>query len=148
MMDYNIRDGRTYMYSKSEPLYPFGFGLSYTTFKYSNLRASSPQLARDGAVTVSVDVTNTGSREGDEVIQLYVKHLRSKVERPREELRGFQRITVQPNETKTVQIPLKAAALAWWDEKLPGFRVEAEPVQVMVGDSASDIKLTTTVGVE
>jgi len=148
MMDYNIRDGRTYMYSKGEPLYPFGFGLSYTTFKYSNLRTSSPQLARDGAVTVSVDVTNTGSREGDEVIQLYVKHLRSKVERPREELRGFQRITVQPNETKTVQIPLKAAALAWWDEKLPGFRVEAEPVQVMVGDSSSDIKLTTTVGVE
>jgi beta-glucosidase len=148
MMDYNIRDGRTYMYSKGEPLYPFGFGLSYTTFKYSNLRTSSPQLVKDGMVTVNVDVTNTGSRAGDEVVQLYVQHLRSKVERPREELKGFQRITLQPNETKTVQIPLKAATLAWWDEKLPGFRVEAEPVQVMVGDSSSDAKLTTTVSVQ
>ena len=148
MMDYNIRDGRTYMYSKGEPLYPFGFGLSYTTFKYSNLRTSSSQLAKDGTVTVNVDVTNTGSRVGDEVVQLYVKHLRSKVERPREELKGFQRITLQPNETKTVQIPLQAATLAWWDEKLPGFRVEAEPIRVMVGDSSSDIKLTTTVSVQ
>jgi len=148
MMDYNIRDGRTYMYFKGEPLYPFGYGLSYTTFKFSNLRISSPQLAKDGTVTVSVDVTNTGSRAGDEVVQLYVKHLRSKVERPREELKGFQRVTVQPNETRTVQIPLKAATLAWWDEKLPGFRVEAEPVQMMIGDSSSDIRLTTTVKVQ
>jgi beta-glucosidase len=148
MMDYNIRDGRTYMYSKGEPLYPFGFGLSYTTFKYSNLRTSSPQLARDGTVTVNVDVTNTGSRAGDEVVQLYVKHLRSKVDRPREELKGFQRIALQPNETKTVQIPLKAATLAWWDEKLPGFRVEAEPVRLMIGDSSSDIRLATTVRVQ
>jgi len=148
MMDYNIRDGRTYMYFKGEPLYPFGFGLSYTTFKYSNLRASSPQLAKDGMVTVSVDVTNTGNRVGDQVVQLYVKHLRSKVERPREELKGFQRVTIQPNETRTVQIPLKATTLAWWDEKLPGFRVESEPVQVMIGDSSSDIKLTATVKVQ
>jgi beta-glucosidase len=148
MMDYNIRDGRTYMYFKGEPLYPFGYGLSYTTFKYSNLRTSSPQLAADGTVTVSVDVTNTGSRAGDAVVQLYVKHLDSKVERPREALKGFQRVTIQPNETKTVSIPLKASTLAWWDEKLPGFRVEAEPVQLMVGDSSSDIQLTATVSVE
>ena len=72
---------------------------------------SSAQLAKDGTVTVSVDVTNTGSRAGDEVVQLYVKHLRSKVERPREELKGFQRVTVGPNETKTVEIPLKASTL-------------------------------------
>jgi beta-glucosidase len=148
MMDYNIRDGRTYMYFKSEPLYPFGYGLSYTTFKYSNLRTSSPQLARDGTVTVSVDVTNTGSRAGDAVVQMYVKHLASKVERPREALKGFKRVTIQPNETKTVEIPLKASALAWWDEKLPGFRVEAEPVSVMIGDSSSDIQLSATVHVQ
>jgi beta-glucosidase len=148
MVDYNIRDGRTYMYFKGEPLYPFGYGLSYTTFKYSNLRTNSPELARDGTVTVSVDVTNTGSRAGDEVVQLYVEHLRSKVERPREELKGFQRVTIQPHETKTVQIPLKASTLAWWDEKLPGFRVEAEPVRVMIGNSSSGIQLTTTVRVQ
>jgi beta-glucosidase len=148
MMDYNIRDGRTYMYFKGEPLYPFGYGLSFTTFKYSNLRTSPAQMAKDGTVTVSVDVTNTGGRVGDAVVQLYVKHLRSKVDRPRQELKGFQRVTVQPNETKTVQIPLKASTLAWWDEKLPGFRVEAEPLRVMIGSSSADIQLTTEVRIQ
>ena len=148
MMDYNIRDGRTYMYFKGEPLYPFGYGLSYTTFKYSNLRTSSPQLAKDGSITVSVDVTNTGSRAGDAVVQMYVKHLGAKVAFPRDALKGFQRVTVQPNETKTVAIPLKASTLAWWDEKLPGFRVEAEPVRVMIGSSSADIQLTTEVRVQ
>jgi beta-glucosidase len=148
MMDYNIRHGRTYMYFKGEPLYPFGYGLSYTTFKYSNLRTSSDDLARDGVVTVSVDVTNTGSRAGDEVVQLYVSHPHSKVERPREELKGFQRVSIKAGETKTVQIPLKASTLAWWDEKLPGFRVEAEPVSVMIGNSSAGIQLTTMVRVQ
>jgi beta-glucosidase len=147
-MDYNIRDGYTYMYFKGEPLYPFGYGLSYTTFKYSNLRTSSPTLAKDGTVTVSVDVTNTGSSAGDAVVQMYVKHLNSKVARPIEELEGFKRVTVQPNETKTVEIPLKAATLAWWDQKLAGFRVEAEPVRVMVGNSSGDIEASTTVKVQ
>jgi beta-glucosidase len=144
MMDYDIRHGRTYMYSKGEPLYPFGYGLSYTTFRYTNLRSSSDKLASDGTVTVSVDVTNTGSVTGDEVVQLYVKHLHSKVERPHEELKGFQRVTIEPNQTKTVAIPLKASALAFWDEKLGGFKVEAEPVSLMIGSSSDDIKLTTT----
>ncbi len=147
MMDYNIRDGRTYMYFKGEPLYPFGYGLSYTTFKYSNLKTSSPDLAKDGTATVSVDVTNTGSMAGDEVVQLYVKHLKSKVERPREELKGFQRVSIQPNETKTVTIPLKATDLAYWDEKQGQFVVEAEPVGLMVGDSSSDLKLNATLQV-
>ena len=148
MMDYNIRDGRTYMYFKGESLYPFGYGLSYTTFKYSNLRASSTQLSKDGSVMVSVDVTNTGGRVGDVVVQMYVKHLGTKVEHPREALKGFQRVTVQPGETKTVQIPLKASTLAWWDEKLPGFRVEAEPIRVMIGNSSADIQLTTELRVQ
>jgi len=147
-MDYNIRDGYTYMYFKGEPLFPFGYGLSYTTFKYSNLRTSSSTLAKDGTVTVSVDVTNTGSRAGDAVVEMYVKHLGSKVERPRQELEGFKRVNLQPNETKTVDIPLKASTLAWWDQKLPGFRVEAEPVRVMVGNSSTDIAASTTVRVQ
>ena len=148
MKDYNIRDGRTYMYFKGEPLYPFGYGLSYTNFKYNNLRTSSSELAKDGTVTVSVDVSNTGSMAGDEVVQLYVKHLHSKVERPGEELKGFQRVTIQPSETKTVEIPLKASTLAWWDEKLPGFRVETEPISVMVGNSSTGIQLATKVRVQ
>ncbi|WP_348266767.1 glycoside hydrolase family 3 C-terminal domain-containing protein [Edaphobacter paludis] len=145
MMDYNIRDGRTYMYFKGEPLYPFGYGLSYTTFKFSNLKPSATHVTKDGHITVSVDVTNTGTRTGDEVVQLYVQHLKSKVERPREELKGFQRVTLQPNETKTIQIPLEAANLAYWNEKQSKFDVESEPVKLMVGDSSADIKLNTTV---
>ena len=148
MMDYNIRHGRTYMYFKGDPLYPFGYGLSYTTFRYSNLKTSSAELASDGSMTVSVDVTNTGSRAGDEVVQLYVKHLKSKVERPIEELKGFQRVTLKPNETKTVQISLKASTLAFWDEKQGRFKVEAEPVKLMIGSSSKDIRLTTTVTVQ
>jgi beta-glucosidase len=148
MMDYDIRHGRTYMYFKGEPLYPFGFGLSYTTFSYANLKASAAGMAGDGSVTVSVDVTNTGSVTGDEVVQLYVKHLKSKVERPGEELKGFQRVTLKAHETRTVEIPVKASSLAYWDEKTKGFRVEPEPVSLMIGSSSKDIKLTTTVRVQ
>ncbi|MGD0095536.1 MAG: glycoside hydrolase family 3 C-terminal domain-containing protein [Terracidiphilus sp.] len=147
-MDYNIRDGRTYMYFKSEPLYPFGYGLSYTTFKYSNLRTSAPKLPADGALTVSVDLTNTGSMTGDAVVQLYVKHLASKVARPNEELKGFKRLTLKPGETRTVEIPLKASTLAWWDQTLLGFRVESEPLRLMVGNSSADIQLTTEVNIQ
>jgi beta-glucosidase len=144
-MNYNIRDGYTYMYFKGEPLYPFGYGLSYTTFRCSNLRTSSSQLAKDGIITISVDVTNTGSRTGDDVVQLYVKHLGSKVERPREELKGFQRVSVQPGETRAVQIPLKASNLTYWDEKLRQFLLEEEPIEVMVGDSSAGIKLNAEI---
>ncbi|MGB6133143.1 MAG: glycoside hydrolase family 3 C-terminal domain-containing protein [Acidobacteriaceae bacterium] len=148
IMDYNIRDGFTYMYFKGEPLYPFGFGLSYTTFRFSNLRTSSQHLARNGSVTVSVDVTNTGSRTGDEVVQLYVQWLHSAVERPRQELEGFQRLTLQSGETKTVSIDLPASQLAYWDVKSNGFRVEAEPVRLMMGDSSATLPLSTTVQVK
>ncbi|MGA7341537.1 MAG: fibronectin type III-like domain-contianing protein, partial [Terracidiphilus sp.] len=94
------------------------------------------------------DVTNTGSRTGDAVVEMYVKHLGTRVEEPPEALKGFKRVTIEPNETKTVEIPLTASALAWWDEELPGWRVEAEPVSVMIGSSSADIALRTTVQVE
>jgi beta-glucosidase len=99
-------------------------------------------------VQVSVDVTNTGSRAGDEVVQLYVKHLGSKLERPRKELEGFQRLSIEPGQTKTVEISLPASRLAYWDEKLGHFRVETEPVSLMVGDSSADLPLSTMVHVE
>jgi len=151
MMDYDIRHGRTYMYfgrgNWGKPLYPFGHGLSYTTFRYSNLRVSAPSMARDGAVTVSLDVTNTGGRTGDAVPQLYVQHLGSKVDRPERQLQGFQRVTVEPGRTKTVTIPLSAAQLAYWNEAQKAFTVESEPVRLLVGDSSADVKLTKTVRV-
>jgi beta-glucosidase len=139
MMDYNIRNGRTYMYMKEEPLYPFGFGLSYTSFNYSNLKTSQPFLNRNGDIAISIDVKNTGSRAGDEVVQLYVNHIGSKVQRPIKELKGFQRISLNPNETKTVTIPLKASNLAYWDVKSKKFIVEKDRIQVQIGSSSSHI---------
>jgi beta-glucosidase len=147
MMDYDIRHGRTYMYFRQKPLYPFGYGLSYTTFPYSNLRASSGLLKRDGEITVSVDVKNTGSRAGEEVVQMYVSHLNSKVERPIEELKGFQRIALQPGETKKVRLPLKASALAYWNSAKGAFEVEPDQVSIKMGSSSADIKLQQIVSV-
>ena len=147
MMDYNIRHGRTYLYFQGEPLYPFGFGLSYTTFRLSNLRTSAKELARDGSVKVNVDVTNTGGREGDEVVQVYVKHLGSKVERPRRQLAGFRRVTVAPGATKTVEVEVPAARLAYWDVKTRAFRVESEAVSMAAGESSADAGLSTTIQV-
>jgi beta-glucosidase len=147
-MDYNIRDGYTYMYFKGEPLYPFGFGLSYTSFKFANLRTSAQQLAQDGSLTVSVDVSNTGSRAGDQVVQLYVQHLNSAVSRPSKELEGFARVSLDPGQTKTVSIELKAAQLAYWDVETHAFRVESEPVRLMIGDSSANLPLNTTIQVE
>ncbi|HMI20662.1 MAG TPA: glycoside hydrolase family 3 C-terminal domain-containing protein [Sphingomonas sp.] len=139
MLDYDIRHGRTYMYAKGEPLYPFGYGLSYTSFRYANLRTDKPVLAKNGVATVSVDVTNTGKAGGDAVPQLYVHHLGSKVARPMQQLAGFQRVHLAPGETKTVKIPLKAATLAYWNGR--ALTVEAEPVEVRIGSSSADIKL-------
>jgi beta-glucosidase len=147
MMDYDIRNGRTYMYLKSKPLYAFGYGLSYTKFAYSNLRVSSPQLAKDGTETVSVDVKNTGSRDGEEVVQLYVAHEGSAVERPSEELKGFERITLRPGEIRTVTLPLAAKSLAYWQESSKSFVVEPDTVNVMVGGSSDNLPLHTVLKV-
>lgn len=148
MMDYDIRHGRTYMYFKGEPLYPFGYGLSYTTFEYANLKTSAAALPKDGSITVSVDVANTGKVTGDEVVQLYVKHLNSKVERPNQELRGFQRVTLQPGERKTVALALPAKNLAYWDTAQHAFVVEPGKIELRLGASSADVRLKQTLNVE
>jgi beta-glucosidase len=147
MMDYDIRNGRTYMYFKGEPLYPFGFGLSYTTFKISNLKPSATSASPDATLNITVDVTNTGSRGGDEVVQLYVHHLRSAVPRPIEELEGFQRVALDPGETRTVILPLKISNLAYWNDKLSRFVVEKEPLELRISDSSRNILLSTRIQV-
>jgi beta-glucosidase len=147
MMDYDIRHGRTYMYFKGEPLYPFGHGLSYTTFNYSRLKTSSRSLAKNGVITVSVKVKNSGSCAGEEVVQLYVQHLASKVQRPIKELRGFKRVVLKPGESKTVQIPVKAESLAYWDEGRHAFVVETGKVELSVGGSSAGDRLKTRIAV-
>jgi beta-glucosidase len=146
MMDYDIRHGRTYMYSERKPLYPFGFGLSYTSFDYSNINAPET-LDVDGSIDVTFDIKNTGARAGDEVAQLYVRHLNSSVERPLKELKGFQRIPLEPSQTKTVTIALKASDLVYWNVDARAFVVEKDNVQLLVGGSSVDIRLQKDVAV-
>ncbi len=144
MLDYDIRHGRTYMYFTGKPLYPFGHGLSYTSFRYGGLRTSAPMLAADGAVSVDVDVRNTGKRDGDSVVQLYVAYPHSKVSRPARALAGFARVSVPAGATRTVHIPLKASQLAYWNTARGAFEVERVPVTLMVGQSAAAISLRKT----
>jgi beta-glucosidase len=147
LMDYNIRDGRTYMYFKGQPLYPFGYGLSYTEFAYSHLNISSPTLKNDGQVTVSVDVKNKGARAGDEVVQMYLQYPDSKIPRPHEQLRGFARVHLEPGGTQTVHLPLQARDLAYWDEASGHFVVEPGTVKILIGSSSADIHLQKSVRV-
>jgi len=142
LMDYDIRHGRTYQYFKGKPLYPFGFGLSYTTFSYSGLKTSNPAL-RD-SMMISVDVKNTGNRDGEEVVQLYVSYPDSKVERPIKQLKGFKRVFIPAEKTVTVDIPLKAEDLAYWNVEKHAFIVEKGNVKLMVGSSSEDIRLKQT----
>src|SRR2546428_391486 len=142
--DYRM-EGRTYRFFKGTPLYPFGYGLSYTSFAYKQLRTSAGTLRADDTLTVRVDVTNTGQREGDEVVQLYVRHLGSRVTRPREDLRGYRRVTLRPGETRTVQFPLVAASLAYWNPDSHRRVVEDEPVEIAVASSAGHLPLRRTV---
>jgi beta-glucosidase len=145
MMDYNIRNGRTYMYFRDKPLYPFGYGLSYTSFKYSNITVSADKICKDDEITVSIDIHNSGDRKGDEVVQLYISYPDSEVERPLMELRGFKRVTVRPGETITVGIPLSVHTLAYWNDDTHTFEVESGKVKIMLGSSSHDIKTEKTI---
>jgi beta-glucosidase len=123
------------------PAYPFGYGLSYTTYAFANLKVATPSVAPDGAVEVTVDVTNTGARAGDEVAQLYVGFEGSKVERPVKLLRAFAKAALAPGETKTVPLRVAVEDLAWYDPRQQAWRIEPMTYQVLVGPSsrASDL---------
>ena len=119
------------------PLYPFGHGLSYTTFRLSNLRLSAPRINASGSVDVSVDVENTGRREGDEVVQLYVRDVAASRVRPVKELKGFRRVTLQPGERRTLTFKLSPAELGFYDDAMR-FAVEPGAFKVMAGRSSAD----------
>ncbi len=132
--------GRTYRYMTQTPLYPFGYGLSYTRFEYDRLQMSASAIPADGQLCLSLQVKNCGERAGDEVVQLYVRYPNSKVTRPVKELRGFQRVSLAPGESKAVTFTLEASQLAYYGES--GFVVEPGTVQVLIGSSSADIRLT------
>ncbi len=138
--DYAMK-GRTYRYFEGKPLYPFGHGLSYTRFQYSGLKLDKRKVNAEGEVTVSVQVKNTGKRAGDEVVQLYVHPLDPQRERARQELRGVERITLQPGEKRRVTFTLKPARdFTHYDDEKNRYAVDAGRYEIQIGASSQDLR--------
>jgi len=124
-----------------QPLFPFGSGLSYTTFEYKNLKLSRHKLQPDGNLTASVDILNTGKRAGEEVVQLYVHATQPKVDRPERELKGFSKVALEPGETRTVQFTLTPRALAYFDVTGRQWKADQGEYQIEIGASSRDLRL-------
>jgi len=144
MMDYDIRHGRTYLYLQVAPLYPFGYGLSYTKFDYHTLRV----VPAGALVHVHLEVANIGHRSGDEVVQVYAAHKDSKVPRPLEQLVAFQRISIPAGERRTIDLNVPFDRLAYWDDVARHFVVEKDHVEFRIGSSSSDIRLRQIVEID
>jgi beta-glucosidase len=142
IQDYTISNNRTYRYFQGSPLYPFGYGLSYTTFEFDNLTINPGSISSGDSISIQVDVKNTGNREGDEVVQLYIHNPSVRKKTAIKQLMGFQRISVQPGNTRTVTITIPYNELSTWDIPTQKFVVEPGTYGIMVGNSSADIKLT------
>ena len=129
-----------YVETSTKPLYPFGYGLSYTTFDYADLRITANDVMTGSTVSIQVDVTNSGERAGDEIVQLYSHTTRATVTRPLKELRGFKRVSLEPGETKTATFELNVNQLAYYDINMR-YVVTPGVVEIMVGSSAVDLPL-------
>lgn len=125
---------------KIKPLFPFGYGMSYTTFSYGKPTLSQSTMNADGQITVKVDVTNTGNRTGAEVVQLYISDLKSSVLRPVKELKGFDKIKLEPGETKTVEFTIDSKALSFYNENKQQWEAEPGFFEAIIGASSADIK--------
>ncbi len=139
--EYDVSKGYTYLYFKGVPLYPFGHGLSYTRFQYGNLKLSSATIPSGGQVEVSFDVKNIGTRAGSDVAQMYTHQLRSDVVQPLQSLRAFNRVTLEPGETKHLKFLLPASQLAFYDVHTKAFIVDPGAFDVRIGSSSADIRL-------
>ncbi|MFI7214933.1 glycoside hydrolase family 3 C-terminal domain-containing protein [Micromonospora maritima] len=148
LLDYDVIGAdATYLYHRGEPLYPFGYGLSYAEFDYADLRLSTATAHAGEEVEVSVEVTNTGRHPGTEVVQLYTRQRRSRVKQPLRQLRDFARVTLDPGCAARVTLRLRTADLAWWDETPAAMVVEDAVHSVLVGRSARDVRLVGAVAV-
>ncbi len=132
--------GDDYLDLTGQPLFPFGFGLSYTTFEYSNLRVEPSQIGASESTAIRCTITNTGSVAGDEVVQLYIRDVLATVARPVMELKGFQRILLQPNESRDVVFNLGPEHLRMLDRDMKWI-VEPGAFRLMIGASSKDIRL-------
>jgi beta-glucosidase len=134
------KEGANYIDMPGTPLYEFGFGLSYTKFEYSNLQMPK-EINKGGDVEVSVDVKNIGSRKGDEVVQLYINDEIASTSKPVKELKGYEKVSLEPGETKTVKMRLTPEDLSLYDRNM-NFVVEPGMFRVMIGSSSKDIKVS------
>ncbi len=149
LLDYDIiSNDATYLYFRGTPLYPFGHGLTYATFEYTDLRLSADRLSLGETVTVTANVHNRSDRDSDEVVQLYSRQHHSRVKQPRCQLRGFQRVRVPAGQHRTVSFDLRADDLSYWDVVGERYVVEAARQDLMVGRSSVDVRLATSVQVD
>jgi beta-glucosidase len=145
--DYGMAN-RTYRYFAGDPLYPFGHGLSYTRFEYSDLRVDRAELAGGDTVEASVAIKNAGTLAGSEVVQLYARHVAPKLAQPRQQLRGFERVVLAPGETRRVAFRLTPqSAFAHYDEEKRAEAVEPGEYELQAGASSRDIRQTVRVRV-
>ena len=148
LLDYDIiATDATYLYYRGTPLYPFGHGLSYTTFAYGDLRLSASSIPANGEVRVTFTVTNTGDRPGCEVAQLYTHQHRSRVKQPLRQLRGFQRVSLLPGESTEVELAIAGSDLGFWDVTRDRHCVETARHSILVGRSSADLRLAGTLDV-
>ena len=146
--DYDIRKGRTYLYFDGAVLYPFGYGKSYTTFTYENLTLSPSTVGVSGVTTLSLDVKNTGTRDGDELVQLYTRDVNSGAPRPLKQLRAFKRVHIGAEQTAKVSFTLTAKALSHWDIVTHAWRLTPSAFDVFVGASSADIRASASLNVK
>lgn len=144
MMDYDITHGRTYMYFKEKPLYPFGYGLSYTRFNYSGTTLDDRVIERGDTLRVCFNLKNSGDMDGDEVVQLYVSARKHTDKDPIKQLKAFQRISLRKGETKKVELTVPYTELQVWDEKQNRFILPDKEMTLEIGASSSDIRLRRT----
>ena len=136
---------RYYDTKQMKVAYPFGYGLSYTTFAYSNLQISNTTPTEKDTISISVDVTNTGSVAGKEVVQLYVKDMTSSAIRPEKELKGFEKVQLTSGETKTVTMKLDKRSFAWYNTELHDWYAASGKYEILIGASSRDIRLSETI---
>jgi beta-glucosidase len=143
MDDYEVVTGRTYLYCKKPVTFPFGHGLSYTNFEYNHVEVEGPADGAanvDGTVRVSVEVANTGGRDGDEVVEVYARTVQPAITRPIKQLVAFERVSIPKGESRAVRFNISTKGLAYWDTEKHQFAVDAGAYEFLVGASSEDIR--------
>jgi len=137
--DYEVFNGRTYMYFEKKPLYAFGFGLSYTSFTYNHIQINKPSIERGDTISVSVDIQNSGKYDGDEVVQLYLQQKLASVKLPQRQLKSFRRISLKKGVTQTIHFQLSRKDLSVWNENNE-FVFEPGEYHIQIGASSDDVR--------